>query len=91
MRHWFEAAALVAAAIWVLPAGAQQAAGGGPTTLTLPLHPTDAGKPVIYDPRFVAKSEDDSGCAAGQRCRLRLLGVIQNNGAVELRATAFTW
>ena len=91
MRHRFEAAALVAAAIWVLPAEAQQAAGGGPTTLTLPPHPTDAGKPVIYDPQFVTKSEDDSGCAAGRLCRLRLYGVIQNNGAVELRATAFSW
>ena len=91
MRHWCEAAALVAAAIWVLPAGTQQVGGGGPTTLTLPSHPTDAGKPVIYDPPFAAKSDDDSGCAPGFSCRLRLLGVIQNNGAVELRATAFTW
>jgi len=59
--------------------------------LILPSHPTDAGKPIIYDPQFVAKSSDDKGCAPGFSCRLRLLGVIQNNGAVELRATAFTW
>jgi hypothetical protein len=59
--------------------------------LTLPLHPTDAGKPVIYDPPFVATPEDGRGCAPGFSCRLRLLGVIQNNGVVELRATAFTW
>jgi hypothetical protein len=25
------------------------------------------------------------------QCRFRLLGVIQNNGAVELQATAFKW
>jgi hypothetical protein len=82
---------LVAAAICAQPAAAQQAVGGGPATFILPPHPTDTGKPVIYDPQFVAKSEDDGGCAAGLPCRLRLLGVIQNNGAVELRATAFTW
>ena len=91
MRHRFEAAALVAAANWVLPAEAQQAAVGGPTTLTLPPHPTDAGKPVIYDPQFVAKSDENGGCAPGFSGQLRLFGVIQNNGAVELRATAFTW
>ena len=60
-------------------------------TLTLPPYPTDAGKPVIYDPPFVAKSDDDQGCAPGFSRRLRLLGVIQNNGVVELRGTAFTW
>ena len=31
------------------------------------------------------------GCAPGSQCRWQLLGVIQNNGAVELRATALTW
>ena len=92
MPRWLEAAALVVpAACCVLPAAAQQAVRGGPATLTLPPHPTDAGKPVIYDPEFAAKSDDDRDCAPGLSCRLRLLGVIQNNGAVELRATAFTW
>ncbi len=86
MRRWFEAAALVAVAICAL-----QSAGGGPAPLTLPLHPTDAGKPILYDPQFFTKSEDEKDCAPGFSCRLRLLGVIQNNGAVELRATAFTW
>ena len=87
------AAAALFMAIWICaaPAIAQQAAGNAPATLSLPPHPTDAGKPVIYDPQFVAKSEDDSGCAVGSQCRLRLFGVIQNNGAVELRATVFTW
>jgi hypothetical protein len=91
MRRWFEVAALVAAAICALPAAAQQAVGGGPATLTLPPHPTDAGKPVIYDPQFVAKPDGESDCAPGSSCRLRLLGVIQNNGVLELRATAFAW
>jgi hypothetical protein len=93
VRCWVAAAALLAAsAICVLPAAAQQAIGGGPAPLTLLLpHPTDAGKPVIYDPQFAVKSDDEKGCAPGFSCRLRLLGVIQNNGVVELRATAFTW
>ena len=91
MRRWFEAAALIAAAIGALPAAAQQAVSSAPMTLALPPHPTDTGKPVIYDPPFTAKSDDDTGCAPGFSCRLRLLGVIQNNGAVELRGTALTW
>ena len=96
MRRWSCTAVLVAAAAWALPAGAQQAVGGGAAPLALPLHPTEGGKPLIYDPQFVAKSGGDKagdhrGCAPGFSCRLRLLGVIQNNGAVELRATAFTW
>jgi hypothetical protein len=88
----YAAAGLLAAAAYALPAAAQQQAiGEGPAPLTLPLHPTEVGKPLIYDPQFVAKSGDDKGCSPGFLCRLRLLGVIQNNGAVELRATAFTW
>jgi len=89
--QWYGPVALAAAAFCVLPAAAQQAVGGGPATLALPSYPTDAGKPVIYDPQFAVKSDDEKGCAPGFSCRLRLLGVIQNNGIVELRATAFTW
>ena len=91
MRCWCSAALLVAAVAWALPAAAQQPGGGGPVLLTLPPYPTDAGTPVIFGPGFIAKSDEDKGCAPGFSCRLRLLGVIQNNGAVELRATAFTW
>jgi len=102
MRRWprvvvLLAVGLFAAAACALPAAAQQAVspaeflGGPPAPLALPPHPTDTGKPVIYDPQFVAKSDNDRGCSPDFSCRLRLLGVIQNNGAVELRATAFTW
>jgi hypothetical protein len=47
----------------------------------------------MFDPQFAAKAENDRrlGCAPGSQCRVQLLGVIQNNGAVELRATALTW
>ena len=86
MRRWCSAALFAAAVAATLPAAAQQ-----PGPLTLPAYPTDAGKPVIFGPGFTAKSDEDKGCAPGFSCRLRLLGVIQNNGAIELRATAFTW
>jgi len=91
VRRWLRAAALIAAAISTLPAAAQQTVGGGAAALSLPPYPTEAGKPVIYGPQYIRKSDEDRGCAPGFSCRLRLLGVIQNNGALELRATAFTW
>jgi len=91
VRRWLTAAALIAAAISTLPAAAQQAVGGGAAALSLPPYPTEAGKPVIYGPQYTRKSDEDKGCTPGFSCRLRLLGVIQNNGALELRATAFTW
>ena len=61
--------------------------------LPLPARPVEAGKPVILDPQFVAKADADkrSGCSPGLSCRVQLLGVIQNNGIVELRATVFRW
>ena len=82
-------AAALAILIVALPAAAQQLEA--PWT-SLP-HPTDSGKPVIFDPQFSAKADNDRrlGCAPGAQCRWQLLGVIQNNGAVELRATALTW
>ena len=85
MRDGAFAAALVAV-LAAVPAAAQQ--------LWAPLpHPTDSGKPVIFGPQFAAKAENDRrlGCASGLQCRWQLLGVIQNNGTVELRATALTW
>ena len=78
--------AALAAVFSAFPVAAQQ--------LWAPLpHPTDSGKPVIFDPQFAAKADSDRrlGCAPASQCRWRLLGVIQNNGAVELRATALTW
>jgi len=80
------------------PAAAQQSDSAlefptGQTLLPLPPHPAETGKPVIFDPQFAAKADDDQrlGCSPGLSCRLQLLGVIQNNGAVELRTTVFRW
>jgi hypothetical protein len=87
MRRRFTAALLAAGIGLAAPADAQQAQLPSPPLRYL----TDSGKPVIFDPQTLTKEENDrlSGCAP--RCRFRLLGIIQNNGAVELRGTAFTW
>jgi hypothetical protein len=98
MRRWTPVAALVAAISSTSPAASQQVMSTAdflrplPPRFSLP-RPTDSGKPVIYDPQFVAKGEADrnSSCSPGLQCRVQVLGVIQNNGAVELRTTAFTW
>jgi hypothetical protein len=83
------------ALVWLVAviAAARPAAAQQDSPWLLPPRPVDSGKAIIYDPQFAAKADDDrrSGCTPGLECRLRLLGVIQNNGAVELRATAFTW
>ncbi|MBO0735548.1 MAG: hypothetical protein J2P48_03115 [Alphaproteobacteria bacterium] len=91
MRSLAPVAALAAAAAIAAPLPAAARQGNSPWLL--PPRPADSGKAIIYDPEFVVKGDDDrrSGCTPGLQCRFRLLGVIQNNGAVELRATAFTW
>jgi hypothetical protein len=89
MRRWCTAALLAAGVGLAAPSAAQQA--------QLPSsalrYPTDSGKAVIFDRQTLSKEENDrlSGCTSSMQCRFRLLGVIQNNGAVELRGTAFTW
>jgi hypothetical protein len=87
MRRWSAAGVLAASIGLATPSVAQQA----PAPWSPLPYPTDRGKPVIFEPQTLTKEENDrlSGCAP--QCRFRLLGVIQNNGAVELRATAFTW
>jgi hypothetical protein len=89
MRCRIPAAALAAAIFPALSVAAQQASA--PWT-PLP-RPADTGKPLIYDPQLVAKPDNErpAGCSPLLQCRLQLLGVVQNNGSVELRATAFTW
>jgi hypothetical protein len=91
-------ARLAAAAIFLL-GGAMQAAAQqaepslGPMPLTPLPRPTETGKPLIFDPQAAAKADHDrtAGCAPGWSCRVRLLGVIEKNGAVELKGTAFSW
>ncbi|HEY1261583.1 MAG TPA: hypothetical protein VGF34_20225 [Stellaceae bacterium] len=95
MRSSALAAVLIGTA---LPAAAQQASPlpqERPATAPLMLlpHPTEAGKPVVYDPLFAAEADRAwrLGCAPAPSCRVRLLGVVEKNGAVALETTAFTW
>jgi hypothetical protein len=50
----------------------------------LPSHPTDAGKPVIYDRQFIAKPEEEGGCAPSLLPVAAVRRYSNNdNGAVE--------
>jgi len=64
------------------------AAEGFPLPLDLP-PAAETGKPRF----FVAPpvTPPASGCAASFDCRVRVIGAIERNGAVELNATAFKW
>lgn len=83
------AAAFAAAVGTAVPAAAQQASE---PWMPLP-RPAESGTVIIYEPQLVAKGKNDQhqGCSPALQCRLQLLGVIERYGAVELRATAFSW
>jgi hypothetical protein len=88
---WVLAAA--ALALWTPSAGAQQATPPAPASGNQPLvfdlpPPADAGKPRYFSPRDLPSS---SGCAALLDCRLKVIGAIQHNGAVELNGAVFKW
>lgn len=85
--------AAVALVLWTPSAGAQQAtpaaspAGNQPLVFDLP-PAADAGKSRYFAPRDLPLS---SGCAALLDCRLKVIGAIQHNGAVELNGAVFKW
>ena len=85
---------MTAIAIAMLVAFAGQAAAQPPSQAGdgLPLQldlspPADTGKPHLYAPPLSPPSAD---CAVLD-CRLRVIGTVQHNGAVELNATALKW
>jgi hypothetical protein len=80
--------AVIGLALVAAPALAQQAASpeGFPLPLE-PVRPADTGKPRILAP---PPPLNTAGCAPLD-CRLRVIGTVQHNGAVELNATAFRW
>jgi hypothetical protein len=89
MRAWRTAATLAAALGCAAPVAAQQT-----PALWLPLPASgERSNTIIYDPPYLAKAESDRrrDCSTEALCRLQLLGVIEHNGGVELRATALTW
>jgi hypothetical protein len=72
------------------PAVAQQAqpSAGFPLELGVP-PPADTGKPRFFAPPV--ELSPPPGCAAALDCRLRVIGAVQHNGAVELNAALFKW
>jgi hypothetical protein len=58
-----------------------------PLDLTLP-PPADTGKGRPYAPSL--DPAPASGCAVID-CRLRIIGAVQHNGAVELNGALFKW
>ena len=85
--------AAAALALWAPSAGAQQATppapASGSQSLVFDLPPAaDAGRPRYFAPRDLPPSP---GCAALLDCRLKVIGAIQHNGAVELNGALFKW
>jgi len=64
------------------------AAEGFPLPLGLPA-PADTGKPRIFAPPPIAAP--DASCAAVLDCRLRVIGAVQRDGAVELNTSVLKW
>jgi hypothetical protein len=64
------------------------AAEGYPWPLGLPA-PADTGKPSLFVPPPTVPPP--AGCAAAFDCRVRVIGAIQRNGAVELRTNVLKW
>jgi hypothetical protein len=91
MKH-MAALILGAVAIATVPAAAQSARSdvtdGFPLPLDLPA-PADTGKPHFFVLPVV--TPPPAGCAAAFDCRIRLLGAVQHNGAVELNTTVLRW
>lgn len=71
------------------PAGAGEAAAAGFPLRLDPSPPADTGKPQLFVPAPVAAPS--AGCAAVFDCRLRVIGAIRRNGAVELNAGILKW
>lgn len=72
------------------PAVAAESAAVDPFPLPLDRVPAaEAGKSRPF--AVMPAPPPPSGCAAALDCRLRLIGAIERNGAVELNATLFKW
>ena len=83
------ALAVCGAAAMAQPASGDMAASSGfPLPLDLP-PPADTGKPNL----FVAPpvTPPPLGRATSFDCRVRVIGAIRRNGAVELNATLLKW
>ncbi len=95
MRSWSYPVVLFAALACASPGAAQQAPisdCADQRCLWLP-RPADTGKPIVFDApaRAIADGTKPIPCGLALACRLEVIGKLERNGAVELRATAFTW
>jgi hypothetical protein len=71
-------------------AAAQQASPASQSGLPLDLTPpADTGKPRAFAPSL--DTAPAPGCEAVLDCRLRVIGAVRHDGAVELNATLFKW
>jgi hypothetical protein len=71
---------------------AREPAGSPPAGFPLSIDPglaAEAGKPRPFLIAPVAPPA--TGCDAALDCRLRVIGAVQHNGAVELNAAVFKW
>ena len=71
------------------PPARETAAGTGFPLPLDPAPPADTGKPRLFVPP--ADAAPPTGCAAAFDCRVRVVGAIQHNGAVELNASVLKW
>jgi hypothetical protein len=63
-------------------------------SLLLPLPPADTGKPMVFalpDRLAAIRPPPPRGCGDALACRLWVIGEVRRGGAVELKATAFSW
>jgi hypothetical protein len=93
--HWRLAVlAVVTLPLCAGPAAAQSASrevasvAGSPLSLDLP-PPADTGKPRAFV--LPPVMPPPAGCTAAFDCRVRVIGTVQHDGAVELNATALKW
>jgi len=94
MRRWWRSVRIGAAVLAFGLAGsvafAQRSAPGEgfPLPLDTP-RPADSGKPQLSAPPLL--SAPPPPCTGAFDCRVRVIGRIERNGAVELNTSLFKW
>jgi hypothetical protein len=90
--RWIAAILTVMLALSGGPASAQQVQpiteGAGFPLPIDPSPPADTGKPRLFVP---PPAPPAAGCAVAFDCRLKVIGEIRRNGAVELNASILKW
>ncbi len=92
--RWLAATVVLTLAVQGMPATAQAVsdnvavAEGFSLPLGLP-SPADTGKPSLLVPPPM--TPPPAGCAAAFDCRVRVIGAIQRDGAVEVNTSVLKW